>query len=83
MQLPSELNHPQLAERKAAVAAFAVWAAEHGHVLTIKGVTMDDQAVCSCGWKSSPYWDGAAFARCDWGRHVAAKSGQGQVVMNF
>lgn len=41
-----------------------------GHTVSIKGVTQDDTAHCSCGWKGSPYWDGSNLAFNEWCNHV-------------
>lgn len=40
------------------------------HSFTNEGVTMDDQIVCACGWKSKPYWDGFEWAFDEWGKHI-------------
>lgn len=31
-----------------------------------------DTYVCSCGWKSKPYFDGEEYARRDWRKHKEA-----------
>lgn len=41
------------------------------HVMVwVKDLYMIDQCVCGCGWKSHSYFDGAAYARGEWNRHV-------------
>lgn len=30
-----------------------------------------DEYVCSCGWKSGPFYDGAEFAYAKWKKHAA------------
>lgn len=32
---------------------------------------MLDQWVCSCGWESEPYFDGAEYAEADWKKHAS------------
>ncbi len=44
-----------------------------GCVPQIVGVTVDDQCVCFCGWKSPRYSDGAEFAHRDWVAHIVQK----------
>ena len=42
-----------------------------GHVPTTKEVSyMKDQCLCSCGWASTTYWDGAEYAFDEWIKHV-------------
>ena len=42
-----------------------------GHVPTTKEVSyMIDQCLCSCGWKSTTYWDGPEYAFNEWIEHA-------------
>lgn len=45
-----------------------------GHAVTISGVTMDDTAHCSCGWKGKPFWDGRDLAWMEWQEHFLTES---------
>jgi CDGSH-type Zn-finger protein len=40
------------------------------HKVTVREVSwMIDQAFCSCGWESHPYFDGAEYARQEFAAH--------------
>lgn len=41
---------------------------------------MIDRWICSCGWKSQPYLDGAEYAQDEWKRHVALQATTGDRV---
>lgn len=41
---------------------------------------MLDQAVCGCGWKSKPYYDGQEWAYREWQRRVAEKHPESRVT---
>jgi len=43
---------------------------EIGHTPEIKGVTLDDRCVCSCGWQSNQHWDGREHAYAEWVDHL-------------
>lgn len=45
-----------------------------GHEVTISGVTQDDTAHCSCGWKGKPFWDGRDLAWVEWQEHFLTES---------
>ena len=62
---------------------FIAEAEKLGHTVKIIGVTMNDQVVCACGWKSEVFFDGAEYAMFDWRKHVTAVSGDGQQTLNF
>lgn len=34
------------------------------------GGGMLDQIICSCGWESDTFFDGAEYAHSEWKRHV-------------
>lgn len=42
----------------------------NGHIYNNIGVTVFDQAQCSCGWTGNGYWDGADLAYDEWIRHA-------------
>lgn len=41
-----------------------------GHIGSSEGEFMTDWHICSCGWKSPEYWDGAEYAEQDWVKHI-------------
>ena len=43
---------------------------EINHVGSAESEFMNDRHVCSCGWESLSYHDGAEFAQQDWVRHI-------------
>ena len=56
-----------------------------GHIPEYKSSGhMCDEFVCSCGWKSGGYWDGAEFAYGEWEKHAkeVIKSGQANLKFN-
>lgn len=58
------------ADRTRVMAAEEEAGKEAGHVLTIKGVTLDDTGHCSCGWVGKGHWDGVDFEYNDWLWHL-------------
>lgn len=48
-------------------------AAAPEHVARVEEVSyMSDQCICSCGWRSDRFWDGAGYAHGQWIKHVFA-----------
>ena len=50
------------------------------HEMRMTGAGLIDQASCSCGWESRPYYDGRDLAQEEWETHVnSAETGMGAV----
>ena len=51
-----------------------VMADEHEHQFKFADLPggMLDQIICSCGWESETFFDGAEYAHSEWKRHVAS-----------
>lgn len=70
----SFLNHQRpfdnTEEYHAAIAAIEKAAAPE-HVFKNTGITVFDEAECSCGWKGPGFWDAADLAWEAWMEHIA------------
>ena len=40
------------------------------HTQKIKESSTIDTCICSCGWESNSYWDGAEYAYNEWVEHI-------------
>lgn len=40
------------------------------HEMKMEGSGMVDEAVCSCGWRSGPFFDGREYAEALWKKHL-------------
>lgn len=49
---------------------------EINHIGSAESEFMSDRHVCSCGWESPWYWDGAPFAQQDWVKHIQEQGGE-------
>ena len=58
-------------------------AASLGHVPEYKSVTMDDQYICSCGWKGQGFWDLPEYAWEEWLKHAREVIDLGQKRIEF
>lgn len=54
-----------------------------GHVPEYVSKGMSDNFVCSCGWKSNGYWDGAEWAWDEWEKHAKQILKAGQARLNL
>ena len=54
-----------------------------GHIPKYTGVGLSDQYECSCGWKSSGYWDGSEWAWDEWIKHAKGilEAGQARLAL--
>lgn len=58
--------------RKPCVCKFVSEEPEHTFKFAEIGGGMLDQIICSCGWESATFFDGAEYAHSEWKRHVAS-----------
>lgn len=55
-----------------------------GHVAKYVGAGyMCDQYICSCGWQSNKFWDGAEFAEDEWIKHAEKALETGQANLDL